>query len=105
MVSERRLARFGHRDFGRRTNGGLDGTSGEVDLGRVDNLADARLGTLVEAVNAERIAGLPRGRLLLDSVEQALAVALVNGNAVRHRSVQTYRVGLGSAACAVSKAS
>jgi hypothetical protein len=34
---------------------------------------------LVEAVNAERIAGFPSGRLFLDSVEQALAVALVNG--------------------------
>ena len=30
-------------------------------------------------------------------VEQALAVALVSGYAVRHRSVQTYRGGLGSA--------
>jgi AraC family transcriptional regulator len=74
-----------------------DGTSGEVELRRVDNLVDARLGTLVEAVNAERIAGFPSGRLFLDSVEQALAVALVNGYAVRHCSVQTYRGGLGCA--------
>jgi AraC family transcriptional regulator len=74
-----------------------DGTSGEVELRRVDTLVDARLGRLVEAVNAERIAGFPSGRLFLDSVEQALAVALVNGYAVRHRSVQTYRGGLGSA--------
>jgi len=63
----------------------------------VDNLVDARLGALVESVNAERIAGFPSGRLFLDSVEQALAVALVNGYAVRHRSVQTHRGGLGSA--------
>jgi AraC family transcriptional regulator len=74
-----------------------DGTSGEVELRRTDNLVDARLGALVEAVNAERIAGFPSGRLFLDSVEQALAVALVNGYAVRHRSVQTHRGGLGSA--------
>jgi len=38
-----------------------DGTSGEVELRRVDKLVDARLGTLVEAVNAERIAGFPSG--------------------------------------------
>jgi len=74
-----------------------DGTSGEVELRRVDKLVDARLGTLVEAVNAERIAGFPSGGLFLDSVEQALAVALVNGYAVRHRSAQTHRGGLGSA--------
>jgi len=48
-------------------------------------------------VNAERVAGFPSGRLFLDSVEQALAVALVNGYAVRHGSVQTHRGGLGSA--------
>ncbi len=74
-----------------------DGTSGEVELRRADNLVDARLGALVEAVNAERIAGFPNGRLFLDAVEQALAVALVNGYAVRHRSVQTHRGGLGCA--------
>jgi AraC family transcriptional regulator len=56
-----------------------DGTSGEVELRRADNLVDARLRALVEAVNEERIAGFPSGRLFLDSVEQALAVALVNG--------------------------
>ncbi len=74
-----------------------DGTSGEVELRRADNLVDARLRALVEAVNAERIAGFPSGRLFLDSVEQALAVALVNGYAVRHHSVQTHRGGLGCA--------
>jgi len=74
-----------------------DGPSGEVELRRVDNLVDGRLGALVAAVNAERIAGFPSGRLFLDSVEQALAVALVNGYAVRHRSVQMHRGGLGSA--------
>jgi hypothetical protein len=53
-----------------------DGTSGEVELRRADNLSDPRLRALVEAVNAE-IAGFPSGMLFLDSVEQALAVALV----------------------------
>jgi AraC family transcriptional regulator len=74
-----------------------DGASGEVELRRTDNLVDARLGALVQVVNAERIAGFPSGRLFLDSVEQALAVALVNGYALRHRSVRTHRGGLGSA--------
>jgi AraC family transcriptional regulator len=73
-----------------------DGTSGEVELRRVDNLVDARLGALVGAVNAERIAGFPSGKLFLDSVEQALAAALVNGYALRHRPVETRRGGLGS---------
>ena len=43
------------------------------------------------------VAGFPSGRLFLDSVEQAMAVALVQGHAVRHRPVQVYRGGLGSA--------
>ena len=74
-----------------------DGTRGDVELRRVSKLVDARVGALAAAVNAERVAGFPSGRLFLDSVEQALAVALVRGYAVRHRSVQTYRGGLGSA--------
>src|SRR5580700_1006607 len=74
-----------------------DGTRGDVELRRVEGLVDARVGALAAAVNAERVAGFPSGRLFLDSVEQALAVALVNGYAVRHRSVQTHRGGLGSA--------
>jgi|SRR5712664_321180 len=74
-----------------------DGTRGDVELRRVESLVDARVGALAAAVNAERVAGFPSGRLFLDSVEQALAVALVNGYAVRHRSVQTHRGGLGSA--------
>jgi len=44
-----------------------------VELRKMDNLVDARLSALVEAVNVERIAGFPSGRLFLDSVEQALA--------------------------------
>jgi AraC family transcriptional regulator len=74
-----------------------DGPGGEVELRKVDNLVDARLSALVAAVNVERIAGFPSGKLFLDSVEQALAVALVDGYAVRHHSAQTHRGGLGSA--------
>ncbi len=74
-----------------------EGATGEVELRRVDKLVDPRLGTLVEAVNAERIAGFPSGKLFLDCLEQALAVALVKGYAVRHRSAQTHRGGLGCA--------
>jgi AraC family transcriptional regulator len=74
-----------------------DGMSGDVELRSSSNLVDARVGALVAAVNAERIAGFPSGRLFLDSVEQALAAALVDGYAVRHRSVPTYRGGLAPA--------
>src|SRR6201993_1867016 len=74
-----------------------DGTTGDVELRRVGKLVDARVGALAAAVNAERVAGFPSGRLFLDSVEQALAIALVNGYAVRHCSVQTHRGGLGPA--------
>jgi AraC family transcriptional regulator len=74
-----------------------DRTADDVELRRVENLVDARVGALAAAVNAERVAGFPSGRLFLDSIEQALAVALVDGYAVRHRSVQTHRGGPGSA--------
>jgi AraC family transcriptional regulator len=43
------------------------------------------------------VAGFPSGRLFLDSVEQAMAVTLVSGHAVRQRSVQISRGGLGPA--------
>jgi AraC family transcriptional regulator len=43
------------------------------------------------------VVGFPSGRLFLDSIEQAMAVALVKDRAVRHRPVQMYRGGLGSA--------
>jgi AraC family transcriptional regulator len=74
-----------------------DGTKGDVELRRVGKLVDARVGALAAAVNAERVAGFPSGRLFLDSLEQALAIALVNGFLVRHRSVPAHRGGLGSA--------
>jgi AraC family transcriptional regulator len=74
-----------------------DGAYGEVELRASRKFADARLSAMVAAVRAEMIAGFPSGRLFLDSVEQAMAVALVNGHAVRHRPVQISRGGLGPA--------
>jgi AraC family transcriptional regulator len=74
-----------------------DGAYGEVELRPSRKFANPRLSALVAAVHAEMVAGFPSGRLFLDSVEQAMAVALVNGHAVRHRPVQIYRGGLGSA--------
>jgi AraC family transcriptional regulator len=74
-----------------------DGAYGEVELRPSRKFADARLSAMVAAVHAEMVAGFPSGRLFLDSVEQAMAVALVNGHAVRHRPVQISRGGLGPA--------
>src|SRR5437762_8928638 len=74
-----------------------DGAYGEVELRPSRKFADPRLSAMVAAVHAEMASGFPNGRLFLDSVEQAIAIALVNGHAVRHRPVQIYRGGLGSA--------
>jgi AraC family transcriptional regulator len=74
-----------------------DGAYGEVELRPSRKFADSRLSALAAAARAEMVAGFPSGRLFLDSVEQAMAVALVEGHAVRHRPVQIYRGGLGSA--------
>jgi AraC family transcriptional regulator len=74
-----------------------DGAYGEVELHPSRKFADPRLSAMVAAVHAEMVAGFPSGRLFLDSVEQAMAITLVNGHAVRHRPVQLYRGGLGSA--------
>src|ERR1700692_1672620 len=74
-----------------------DGAYGEVELRPSRKFADSRLCALVAAARAEMVAGFPSGRLFLDSVEQAMAVALVKDHAVRHCPVQTYRGGLGSA--------
>ena len=74
-----------------------DGAYGEVELHPSRKFADPRLSALVAAARAEMVAGFPSGRLFMDSVEQAMAVALVEGHAVRHRPVQIYRGGLGSA--------
>jgi AraC family transcriptional regulator len=74
-----------------------DGVGGTVELQPRWKMTDARLSSLLAAVNSERVAGFPSGRLFLDSVEQALAVALVNGYAVRHRPIRMYRGGLSPA--------
>ena len=74
-----------------------DGMSGEVELRPKCRVVDARVSSLVAAVNAERIAGFPSGKLFLDSVEQALAAAMVDGYAVRRPSVPTYIGGLAPA--------
>src|SRR5262250_177479 len=74
-----------------------EGTGGSVELQPRWKMTDARLSSLLAAVNSERVAGFPSGRLFLDSVEQALAVALVNGYAECHRPVRTYRGGLSPA--------
>src|SRR5882724_2704616 len=73
-----------------------DGAYGEVELRASRKFADSRLSALVGAARAEMDAGFPSGRLFLDSVEQAMAVTLVNGHAARHRPVQFSRGGLGS---------
>ena len=62
-----------------------DERNGEVELRYRRKFADSRLTALVSAAHAEMAAGFPNGRLFLDSVEQAMAVALVSGHAVRHR--------------------
>jgi AraC family transcriptional regulator len=74
-----------------------DKPNGEVELRPHRKFADSRLGALVAAVHAEMKAGFPNGRLFLDSVEQAIAVALVSGYAVSQRPVQLSRGGLGPA--------
>src|ERR1700741_3649682 len=74
-----------------------DGAYGEVELRPSRKFGNARLSALVAAAHAEMVARFPSGRLFLDSVEQAMAVALVKDHAVRHRPVQMHRGGLGSA--------
>ena len=73
-----------------------DGAYGEVELRASRKFADPRLSALVAAARAEMVTGFPSGRLFLDSVEQAMAVALVKDHAVRHRPVQIYQGGLGA---------
>src|SRR5215471_11247896 len=72
-----------------------NGMSSASGLGHRCKMVDARLAALTAAVNAERIAGFPSGRLFLDSVEQALAAALVDAYAGRSCSVRPFRGGLG----------
>ncbi len=74
-----------------------DGAYDELELRPSRKFVNPRLSALVAAAHAEMVAGFPSGRLFLDSVEQAMAVALVKDHAVRHRPVQMHRGGLGSA--------
>jgi len=74
-----------------------EGISGAVELGHWCKMVDVRLGALVKAVNAERISGFPSGRLFLDSIEQAIAAALVDAYAGRSRSERPLRGGLAPA--------
>src|SRR6202162_39523 len=74
-----------------------DGAYGEVELRPSPKFANSGLSALVAAAHAEMVAGFPSGRLFLDSVEQAMAIALVRDRAVRHRLVQISRGGLGPA--------
>ena len=73
-----------------------DGASGEVELRACRQFSDPRLSALAAAVNAERLAGFPSGRLFLDCIEQAIAVALVNDYALRRPSQRIHRGGLTS---------
>src|SRR6202041_1781847 len=74
-----------------------DGAYGEVELRASRKVAEPRLSAMVAAVHAEMVAGFPSGGLFLDSIEQAMAVALVNGHAIRHRPLRISRGGLGPA--------
>jgi AraC family transcriptional regulator len=74
-----------------------DEPGGEVELRPERRFADPRLGALAAAAHAEMVAGFPGGRLFMDSIEQAMAVALVSAHAVRQRPVGMSRGGLGPA--------
>ena len=74
-----------------------DDASDKVELRHELRLVDQRLAALTAAVNAERIAGFPSGQPFLDSVEQAMASALVDGYGARQCSARKYRGGLGPA--------
>jgi len=73
-----------------------DGGS-RIELRLERELVDPRLRALATAVDVERTAGFPSGRLFLDSIEQALARALVIGYAVRDYRARVYRGGLSPA--------
>ena len=72
-------------------------SSGTVEIRKDGEIGDARVAALVAAVNAERVAGFPSGRLFLDSVETALAAALVERYGIGGCSPVIHRGGLGAA--------
>jgi AraC family transcriptional regulator len=57
-------------------------------------LRDDRISALMIAVNADRLAGFPSGRLFLDSIELALAAALVERHATQPIASSGARWGL-----------
>src|SRR5262245_19459443 len=69
----------------------------DLSLDEMAKVLDARVSALVAALNAERIGGFPNGCLFLDSIERALAIALVHCYSVPDRAVRTYQGGLGPA--------
>src|SRR5215467_14067498 len=73
------------------------GAGSRIELRLERELLDPRLRALATAVEVERAAGFPSGRLFLDSIEQALARALILGYAVRDYGVRAYRGGLSPA--------
>lgn len=75
-------------------NATCGGISGEVELCATPHLVDERVSALATAVNAERVAGFPSGRLFLDSIEQGLAIELADRHAVRSHSLPVYQGGL-----------
>src|SRR5262245_50239031 len=54
-----------------------DGVSGSVELRPRWKTTDARLSSLLAAVNSERVAGFPSGCTFLDLVEQRLGVVIM----------------------------
>ena len=74
--------------------GASDGAESRIRLRLERELADPRLRALATAVDVERTAGFPSGHLFLDSIEQALATALVVSYAIRDYTAQVYRGGL-----------
>src|SRR5215467_14946673 len=74
-----------------------DAAGSRIELRLERELVDPRLRALAMAVDVERTAGFPSGRLFLDSIEQALARALVVGYAVRDYTAPVYHGGLSPA--------
>jgi len=74
-----------------------DGAGSRIELRLERELVDPRLRALATAVEVERAAGFPSGRIFLDSIEQALARALILGYAVRDYSAPVYHGGLSPA--------
>src|SRR5215471_10915500 len=74
-----------------------DDAGSRIELRLERELVDPRLRALATAVDVERTAGYPSGRLFLDSIEHAVARALIVGYAVRDYSIRVHRGGLSPA--------